>query len=245
VQRLGFIAVFQSELIARIVMNRKMATDRAVSTLLVWGAEANLSHVVVSYHGRKCSHRVIHGIEGLRRAVLEIFQGKDRNIADRFLSRRLKPNQVSQHQALGTLHGLWSQGKQQSVGSLTDFCNDHLKGRFTVLAKQNAQWRIASVGGGYTIYPSSYINASVGTALEDDPDPAYGGWLATSYKVIDQDGQPGLEDVDAIIKTPAMGCMRHLRYRRLVVPFESQAGGQLLVTTSVLDASINLRDPGL
>jgi hypothetical protein len=76
--------------------------------------------------------------------------------------------------------------------------------------------------------------------VEDQPDYAYGQWVARAYRQVLETREPSLDDVDAVIAWPHQPRVSY-RYKRLVVPFQGGNRSTLLLSATVIDSDINLR----
>ncbi len=85
-----------------------------------------------------------------------------------------------------------------------------------------------------------WLGRTVGHRVEDQPDYAYGKWLAEVYGKVVATRAPSLDDVDAVITWPQQPRISY-RYRRLVMPFESKRDSTLLLSATVIDPAIDLR----
>ena len=77
-------------------------------------------------------------------------------------------------------------------------------------------------------------------SVEDQPDYAYGKWVARLYQQALLRGEPLLEDVDAVVMWPNQPRQSY-RYRRLVLPFKRRDGSTALLGTTLHDPAIDLR----
>ena len=99
---------------------------------------------------------------------------------------------------------------------------------------------VRAVGSGYRAFDTSWSAKSAGLPLDEQPDVDYGTWLAKGYLGVLARKQAQAEEVDAIIYRPRYG-RRRFTYRRLMLPFATADGRQLVLSTSVTDPSIDLR----
>jgi len=76
--------------------------------------------------------------------------------------------------------------------------------------------------------------------LDEQPDVDYGTWLSRAYLGVLARKKARTEEVDAIVYRPRYG-RRRFTYRRLMLPFATSDGRQLVLSTSIADPSIDLR----
>ena len=117
-----------------------------------------------------------------------------------------------------------------------------LQSRFLIVERVGREdtLLIRAVGSGYRAFDTSWSAKSAGLPLDEQPDVDYGTWLAKGYLGVLARKQAQAEEVDAIIYRPRYG-RRRFTYRRLMLPFATADGRQLVLSTSVADPSIDLR----
>ena len=93
------------------------------------------------------------------------------------------------------------------------------------------------IGSAATI---AWARRARGVPLHEQPDYRYGSAAATAYKAALHSRQPVCEQVDAIV-SKTRGANLRLRYMRLILPFEESDGRTCLLSTSLLDPTIDLR----
>ncbi len=117
-----------------------------------------------------------------------------------------------------------------------------LDGRFVVAEARNggSDLMIKDVGSGMRGAARLWLSRSIGLRVEDQPDYAYGKWIAGSYRDVLVKGEPDLGDVDAVISFP-QEARQSYRYRRLLLPFVADGRSEIVLCTSLVDPDINLR----
>jgi hypothetical protein len=99
---------------------------------------------------------------------------------------------------------------------------------------------INDVGSGLTRLAEYWLSRARGLRVEDQPDYAYGKWVARLYQQALSCSEPLLEDVDAVVMWPGQPRQSY-RYRRLVLPFKRRDGSSVLLGTTLHDPDIDLR----
>jgi hypothetical protein len=96
---------------------------------------------------------------------------------------------------------------------------------------------IEACGAGYTFAEEPWQRSlAVGQDLDDQPDRDYGAWAADGYRQAAGRGEPQIESVNALIRTP--GCAaRRSRYARLVLPWRGSRRHRVITSTSFIKAS--------
>ena len=123
-----------------------------------------------------------------------------------------------------------------------DLLADVLQGRFLIVERlgRDDTLLIRAIGSGYRAFDTTWSAKSAGMPLDEQPDVDYGTWLGKSYLGVLARKQAQADEVDAIIYRPRYG-RRRFTYRRLMLPFTTADGRQLVLSTSVADPSIDLR----
>lgn len=116
--------------------------------------------------------------------------------------------------------------------------------RFLVCSWQHERhvWRVERSGSGYG---KSHLNLSHYQTLGNQPAYQYGCWAHDRYLEVMERATPVVEDVDALLFTPAIGRLR-ARHRRILAPMTDDNGCAVMLSTSVRDRTIDLGcdDPG-
>lgn len=97
--------------------------------------------------------------------------------------------------------------------------------------------RVAYGGGGFAVYDSFSFDKTVGRSIADQPDRAYGQWVAKSYTDCRKTGEPQIDDIDAIIEQPGHD-VRRRRYQRLILRWQQPGGDIVLTGSSMLNQNI-------
>ncbi len=158
------------------------------------------------------------------------------------LTKAELPRNTPMHQALHSLIENWpTLSKSVHRDGLSNIIKQSLLGRYTVVDSgsdgQNLTFR--EIGTGFMSYNDDWVARSQGRPVDNLEDAAYGRWAASGYREALQSGLPTLCQVDAIMNTPRLGRAR-VRYARVLLPVRSN-GGAMLLTSSILDPTIDLR----
>ncbi len=123
-----------------------------------------------------------------------------------------------------------------------DLLANVLQSRFLIVERVGREdtLLIRAIGSGYRAFDTNWSAKSVGMPLDEQPDVDYGTWLSRGYLGVLARKKAQAEEVDAIIYRPRYG-RRRFTYRRLMLPFATADGRQLVLSTSVSDPSIDLR----
>ena len=116
-----------------------------------------------------------------------------------------------------------------------------LQRRFLIVERvdRNDTLLIRAIGAGYRAFDRRWSKKSAGTRLDEQPDVEYGTWLSSGYLGVLAGKQAQAEEVDAIIYGPRYGRRRYT-YRRLMLPFATADGRELVLSASIPDTSIDI-----
>lgn len=99
--------------------------------------------------------------------------------------------------------------------------------------------RVVYGGGGFSVYDTFSFEQTVGRSIADQPDKAYGRWVAQSYLACRQSDEPQIDDIDAIVEQPGHDPRRR-RYQRLILRWQRPNGQTILTGSSVLKPNISI-----
>jgi hypothetical protein len=84
-------------------------------------------------------------------------------------------------------------------------------------------------GHAIRLYDRAWADSAVGRAVEDQPDPAYGTWIAGACRTIDERQVPRYELVTAQVGP------RQWRYERLMLPWRGPDDRRFVLSVSLRD----------
>ena len=153
------------------------------------------------------------------------------------------PRATPLHRALHSLIENWPM-LSQSVhrDGLSQIIRTSLQGRYHMMKVdgESDTLTFGEIGGGFFSYSDDWRLQSIGKAISQHEDGKYGAWIADCCHKALTSGAPAISDVDAIMMTPKLGRAR-VRYKRIYLPCRGQGNGTWLLTSSILDPSIDLR----
>jgi hypothetical protein len=159
----------------------------------------------------------------------------------RFISRACKLVGRSDVDPLHRVLAACAVRQGEDPQAVAAFCGPLVEGRVTLAeADDGESFVVRHTGTGYRVYDQLYLKSSFGRRIDDDPDMAYGQWLASSYRSALSNGEAMVHQVDAIIRGARNGLER-VCYRRLMVPLSAARGRRFVLSASVLDDTVDLR----
>lgn len=248
VKNMGFIAVHTYGRSCEIRMRPRIVTQRAFAALSSWVRSHNFERIVTAHFAADDWVYGLHGSGDIALGKLDaLLATSARSQPGDYLMRQLSKDQLPRtthtHRALHALIEDWPQLSQSvSRGGLTRLIRDSLKNRYHLMhvGATSDQLTFGEIGSGFISYSEDWRARSVGAAVSDHEDRNYGKWVAQCCHDAIRSGEPALCDVDAIIDTPRLGRAR-VRYKRLFLPARGAGNGTWLLTSSILDPTIDLR----
>ena len=151
---------------------------------------------------------------------------------NRFVSRSLPLSSASRIPVLARVLDAWKTQKGAFNDTiLRPILADELEGRYCVLerSKRRSGFAIIEIGAGLHIPYERFTQRFIGADLSSFPDGAYANWLTIAYRNVMDKGAPRYDEISAHIFYPDTGLVAR-RYRRLLIPWLSGDGRQLLLS---------------
>jgi hypothetical protein len=243
VRNLGYVAVSETETMARIRMRPSIVSPVAFSALLYWLHDRPKDRFVISFLESEWSHEVLGGRDDVIRRLLQRIEARSNEREGDFLQVPRPLHLLSGSSPLRAMLSIWSDsGGKYDRERLHPLLEKALDGRFVVAeAKEDrSELVIKDIGSGLRKPAQHWLSRSIGLRVEDQPDYAYGKWVAGSYRDVLRKREPDLGDVDAVIAFP-QAARQSFRYRRLLLPFVGDGTSNIVLCTSLVDPDINLR----
>ena len=247
VKNMGFIAVNTYGRSCEIRLRPRLIGNLAMEGLRAWLNERSFERIVTVHYETDW----VYGLHANRQLALDrLAFVLSKSMAPRpgdYLARPFKaselPRTTPQHQALHSLIENWP-SLSQSVHryGLWNIIKQSLQGRYHLMGARDGESQLTfnEIGNGFVSYSEDWVAKAIGTSIENHEDASYGKWVADNCREAMRTGSPTLCDVDAIMNTPRLGRAR-LRYKRVLLPVRSVGGGAWLLTSSILDPTIDLR----
>ena len=243
VRNLGFIAVSETPGSARLRLRPAVVSQTALSAVLYWlHDQQSIDRLLISYLDKEWTHELVRsGKQAARTLLARVrFQATDRE--GDFLKKPRPLHELQRASPLRPILDIWaSSDGRYDRERLQPVIQRAVNGRYVLVesSRNEPTLRIKAVGGMGNV-ANYWLSRSIGLRVEDQPDYAYGKWVATPYRQVLSSGEPSLDDVDAVITWPQQPRIGY-RYRRLVLPFNGTRDSTLLLGVTLVDASIDLR----
>jgi hypothetical protein len=160
-----------------------------------------------------------------------------------FLCERHCLDEVPPNSSISMLLAFWTECRGAfDDDQLSTALNRILRDRFALLSTRgdDETLLIENWGYGTASYWQSWLRRCRGLQFEDQPDHRYARAAAAAYREVLRSGQPLFDHVDAITSNAGQGKKR-ITYSRLIVPVDRTNGPPWLLSTSLLDITIDIR----
>jgi len=243
IRNLGFVAAKEMGGSLRISLRPAVVSPIAFSALLYWLHDRTADRVLISFCDREWTHEMMRSRdEAVRKLLTRVDFGQGARDGD-FLQQDLPLESLPDTSPLREVLDMWrASGGRFDRERLAPLLERALNGRFVLVeaSPDRPSLLIKDIGSGLRRPAQHWLARSIGNRVEDQPDYAYGKWVAGTYRDVLNRGEPDLGDVDAVISFP-QEARQSFRYRRLLLPFVADRSSEIILCTSLVDPNINLR----
>lgn len=243
VRNLGFIAAAEQEDSVSLRLRPAVVSPTALGALMYWLHDRPIARVLLSFLDDEWTHELIASREEAVRRLLARVSMKSEGREGDFLSQLLPLHDLQPDSPLRALLEAWAEcsGKYDPE-RLHAVIEQALNGRFVLFEAPagSPSVYVKEVGRGLGQSGGYWLSRTKGLRVEDQPDYAYGMWVAQAYREVLKTHSPRLDNVDAVVSFPQQP-RKSYRYRRLVVPFEGNSSSTLVLSATVIDPRISLR----
>jgi len=236
----GAVHVTRSRRGCRIRIRPADATDAALAALAYHLADDRPARVILSWYDGTWHDALFSEWSQVLARLFALAAGARGRDAFRHTPRPI--GAVVRHPPLARLLARWhSLRRRFDRPSLEPLLRDDLGGRYIIVEARpdRPDLTVRAFGDGFVVYDDDWVRTAPGLRLQDQPDYAYGTWVAEAYRAALTADAPRLDDVDAVIAMPRVGAIR-FRYRRLILPFRTARHAAWLVGASVIDPTLDL-----
>ncbi len=240
---LGFVGLGGFDASPHIRLRPAVVSPVALAALLYWIADKAPQRVLLSTKADGWRHEMIGERVGIARKLARIVAAHRGDRAEDFLSRPTQINTLEAGNPLAILMELQSEFRDwMRPAEMTAMLDGALRGRYAMIGADASfeNLVIDRVGPGYTTEGNYWFKRSLGHRLEDQPDQAYGVWLAEAYRAALRTGRAALDDVDVIVDWPNTGRVRYC-YKRVLIPLSRQGDRVSVLSATLHDRRVDLR----
>ena len=243
IKNLGFVHIKTTRHGLVISLRPRVTHPVAFAAAVYFLSDFPNERVVISTLDDGCNYFVCRGCDDAVKKLVDELTRTEATTRFGFLRRPRRIEQVPRDSSLAELMACWASGTTTfDAERLSPVFHNILRGRFALLAPQSDGHTliIQDWGYGFHSYDDRWLAIARGLRFEDQPDYRYGCAAAGAYRGVLRTGQPVLEDVDAIMSRPRRGRQR-IQYTRLILPIRTLRGETRLLSTSLMDPTIDLR----
>jgi hypothetical protein len=243
IRNLGFVGVRQAGASCELQLRPSFASRYALSASAAWLRELAPSRVLLSSFKQDWSHELIPGFDGALRRIDDLVDTHRKERFSRLLRRTVPLDSPHLNADIGQLLHHWGTMTRSEQMTAAQFQLTARLGNRHLLVEADRDtggMRFVRIGDGLYKAEESWRAQAAGKPVQDQPDPVYGQWLAETYRRVIDTFMPVAEDVDATVEWPTLGRSR-LRYKRLIIPFETDTGRIFLLAGALPDTSIDLQ----
>ena len=243
VRNLDFIAIADNNGSLRLRLRPAVVSQMALGALLYWLHDRVVERALISFLDGEWTHELVASRDDAVRRLLARVKHKAADRDGDFLDRPRPLHELPDGSPLRAVLNAWADCRGRfDAERLRPVIQRALNGRFVLFeaTPYSPSLHVKDVGAGLSKSAEYWLSRTKGLRVEDQPDYAYGKWVAEAYRQVLSTGEPSLADVDAVITWPQHPRIGY-RYRRLLVPFEAQRDSTLVLSATVIDPDVNLR----
>jgi hypothetical protein len=238
VRNLGFVMVTQRRDSISVRFRPAFCGRRTAMSMLALAGERPDARAAISYFGRTWSHEVCRGGAALQRRLLEILGEPTGEAGDPpFLAvpRRFSGMLRDADNPFAPVLRRWLDNVQPGdIRAFLESCRLYDRSMIVERTPDTGAFVFRHSGSGLQLYPDNWTRSAVGRQLHDQPDHAYGRWIAEACRAVDDAQVPRYELISATI-APNGRDPRPWRYERLMLPWRDADGARLVVSVSLRD----------
>ena len=243
VRNMGFVAIDAYGRSCQFRLRPSTLSVRTFDSLITWLSQHRYQRFVMNWLDSEWRLELYGNSDVVVRRLLQLVDLKQSVRPGDFLAKPLSQSEVESNTAFGSLLKNWPMlagnlhhdGLRNILSRLTN------RRYFLVrLEAENQRLMYEVAGNGFTPVNNDWLAAARGLPIEQQPDPAYGRFVAAGYRQALAGQAPIFEAVDAIVDSKAAGRHR-IRYNRVMLPTQAADGTRWLLGASTMDTSIDLR----
>jgi hypothetical protein len=243
VRNLGFIAAAENDGSVSLRLRPAVVSGTALGALIYWLHDRPVARVLLSFLEGDWMHELVASRdEAIRRLLTRVAPRTEGREGD-FLKQQLPLHVLQANTPLRALLDAWADCRgRYDRERLHSVIQQALNGRFVLFEALpgSSSVYVKEVGKGLGQSGNYWLSRTKGLRVEDQPDYAYGKWVAQVYREVLDTRNPALDNVDAVVNFPQQP-RKCYRYRRLVLPFEQVGNSTLVLSATVIDPHISLR----
>ena len=240
VRNLGFISIAERADFVRVRLRPAFTGRRTEDSLLSFLTRRPCARAAVSWFDSGWRHEVCAGGAPLARRLQEILNGGDADGTERpFLAapRRIQSILRAERSPFAPVLRRWlDNARPDDIVEFLASCRLYDRAMIVERRPDSGHFVFRHSGHGIQLYASEWSRKAIGRYLHEQPDRAYGAWIADACRTVDERQVPRYELVTARVAPHADRTTRQWRYERLMLPWRDADGRHLVVSVSLRDA---------
>lgn len=243
-RNLGYVWLIVDEQVTLLQFRAGMVSQETVGSLKPYLRKAVVERPVgLVYYASGWLEEAYISPDPLLTRLDELAVLREARMRDQFIRQPQKPSDwlYNAPQALSGMFELWRfEGGEFSKPVQRYLQASGLTERTVLLQPGNdGHLYVDTSGAGFTVYDNFSFHPGQRRKIQDQPDRAYGRWVADAYHHTLDQGVPQIDDIDAIIDEPGYDPRRR-RYQRVILRWKVPSGGILLTGSSLLNQNISI-----
>lgn len=246
IKNLGFIRLQQKPRGLVVALRPSAANPVAFASAIFLISDLRSQRVILSCLHNSWVHVLCRDSAEARDKLLCAMDQAEDARERSFLRERRDLDEAPSNTSISRLLNLWSncQGAFDDEQLTTVLCNV-LPSRFALLSTRSDSETLIIENWGYGAgsFRRNWLGMCRGLQFENQPDYRYGRAAAVAYREVVRSGEPLFDRVDALTNNAGHGKKR-IQYHRLILPLRRRDKQTWLLSTSLLDSGIDLRNVG-
>lgn len=238
VRNLGYVMVAARENAIRVRMRPVFVGRRTLDALMAHLARHERMRVAISYFDAAWHHELSGDGRAARARLRAIVEACAREEGG-------QPFVAARRNIAGVLHKdgepfapvlrRWLDGAPpEGLAAFLDSCRLYDRAMIVERARDTGRFVFRHSGENIRLYDRAWAGTAVGRHVEDQPDPAYGAWIAGACRAVDERQVPRYELVTAQVVRPGAAAGQW-RYERLMLPWRAADDRRFVVSVSLRD----------
>jgi hypothetical protein len=240
VRNLGFVSISEQVDVLRVRLRPAFVGHRTAESLLSLLSQRPCARAGLSWFDSTWRHEVCAGSAPLERRLRDILHGAGDDAERPFLAvpRRIQAVLRAEQNPFAPVLRRWLDDVRPD--GITEFLAAYrLYDRAMIVERRpdNGHFVFRHSGHGIRLYAADWSQSAIGRYLHEQPDRAYGRWIADACRAVDERQVPRYELITAHVAPHAGRTTQQWRYERLMLPWRDAAGRHLVVSVSLRDGA--------
>lgn len=215
---------------AIVSLRASVVAGPTIAGLFYYLADGGFRSVAVRYFDDETggwSHRVLGTHQSAINQIVGLLDSAYPIVGrSSFLTRRVSFATVDDKSPLQDSIGYFrASGGQLKLDDVPNFSNIFVRRHMLYkVEEENGGVKLVSIGGVFPKSIQDFLYSAIGRDVRYRPDVLYGVECAKAYLTVAETGEPGCFEVDAISKWGTQEQLIRRRYRRVIFPFNDEAG---------------------